>query len=167
MLSSFFVRSSCRVPGPEPPAMPNRKARMWIPRRFSANSALHPAYGTASAGRALLTFTRHPHSFIPTQSPAEETISLPLAPPHAILTAINMFNWQSILLLIISYVVIPRLTFLPKNVHSLLILFGPFLLPRLLNMFNTARATSRSVPVRPTPPESPACAQSPIRKRRR
>lgn len=63
-----------------------------------------------------------------------------------------MFNVRSIVLLVISYVVIPRLTFLPQNVHSLLILFGPFLLPRLADWFNTARATSRSVPIRPTPP---------------
>jgi hypothetical protein len=62
-----------------------------------------------------------------------------------------MFNVRSIVLLVISYVVIPRLTFLPQNVHSLLILFGPFLLPRLADWFNTARATSRSVPIRPTP----------------
>jgi hypothetical protein len=63
-----------------------------------------------------------------------------------------MFNVRSIVLLVISYVVIPRLTFLPKNVHSLLILFGPFLIPRVLDWFNTARATARSVPIRPTPP---------------
>ncbi|KAF2256115.1 hypothetical protein BU26DRAFT_414421 [Trematosphaeria pertusa] len=64
-----------------------------------------------------------------------------------------MFNWQSLGLLVFSYVVIPRLTFLPKNVHSLLIIFGPFLLPRIVSLFNTARATSRSVSVRPTPPK--------------
>jgi hypothetical protein len=63
-----------------------------------------------------------------------------------------MFNVRSIILMVISYVVIPRLTFLPKSVHSLLILFGPFLLPRVVDWINTARATSRSVPVRPTPP---------------
>lgn len=63
-----------------------------------------------------------------------------------------MFNVRSIILLVISYVVIPRLTFLPQNVHSLLILFGPFVLPRIADWFNTARATSQSVPVRPTPP---------------
>lgn len=63
-----------------------------------------------------------------------------------------MFNVRSIILLAISYVVIPRLTFLPQNVHSLLILFGPFVLPRIVDWFNVARATSRSVPVRPTPP---------------
>ena len=63
-----------------------------------------------------------------------------------------MFNVRSIVLLVLSYVVIPRLTFLPQNVHSLLILFGPFVLPRLADWFNTARATSRSVPIRPTPP---------------
>ncbi|KAF3011252.1 hypothetical protein E8E13_011660 [Curvularia kusanoi] len=63
-----------------------------------------------------------------------------------------MFNVRSIILLVISYVVIPRLTFLPQNVHSLLILFGPFLLPRIADWFNTARATSRSVPIRPIPP---------------
>ncbi|KAJ4294369.1 hypothetical protein N0V90_008059 [Kalmusia sp. IMI 367209] len=62
-----------------------------------------------------------------------------------------MFNWQNIVLLVISYVVIPRLTFLPKGLHTLLIVFGPFLLPRLFNLFNTSRAASRSVPVRPTP----------------
>jgi hypothetical protein len=63
-----------------------------------------------------------------------------------------MFNLRSIILLVISYVVIPRLTFLPKNVHSLLILFGPFLIPRVVDWINGARTTSRSVPVRPTPP---------------
>jgi hypothetical protein len=62
-----------------------------------------------------------------------------------------MFNWQNGVLLLISYVVIPRLTFLPSNVHSLLIIFGPFLLNRLVSLFNTSRAVSRSVPVRPTP----------------
>lgn len=63
-----------------------------------------------------------------------------------------MFNFRSIVLLVISYIVIPRLTFLPQNVHSLLILFGPFALPRIVDWFNVARATSRSVPIRPTPP---------------
>ena len=63
-----------------------------------------------------------------------------------------MFNVRSIILLVVSYVVIPRLTFLPQNVHSLLIMFGPFILPRIVDWFNTARATSRSVPIRPTPP---------------
>lgn len=65
---------------------------------------------------------------------------------------VRMFNVRSIILLVISYVVIPRLTFLPQNVHSLLILFGPFVLPRIVDWFNVARATSRSVPIRPTPP---------------
>ncbi|KAL5120575.1 hypothetical protein ACEQ8H_001594 [Pleosporales sp. CAS-2024a] len=63
-----------------------------------------------------------------------------------------MFNVRSIVLLVISYVVIPRLTFLPQSVHTLLILFGPFLIPRIFEWFNVARATSRSNPVRPTPP---------------
>ncbi|KAJ4987250.1 hypothetical protein SVAN01_07261 [Stagonosporopsis vannaccii] len=63
-----------------------------------------------------------------------------------------MFNVRSIILLVVSYVVIPRLTFLPQNVHSLLILFGPFVLPRIVEWFNVARASSRSVPIRPTPP---------------
>jgi hypothetical protein len=62
-----------------------------------------------------------------------------------------MFNVRSIVLLVVSYVVIPRLTFLPSNVHSILIIFGPFLLPRVLDWINVARATSRSVPIRPTP----------------
>jgi hypothetical protein len=62
-----------------------------------------------------------------------------------------MISLQSIVLLFVSYFVIPRLTFLPKSLHSLLIVFGPFLLPRLINLFNTARATSRSAPIRPTP----------------
>jgi hypothetical protein len=62
-----------------------------------------------------------------------------------------MINVRSIVLLVISYVVIPRLTFLPQNVHSLLIVFGPFLIPRVFDWINVARATSRSVPVRPTP----------------
>jgi hypothetical protein len=64
-----------------------------------------------------------------------------------------MINKQSLVLLFVSYVLVPRLTFLPKSVHTLLTIFGPFLLPWLLNQFNTARATSRSVPVRPTPPK--------------
>ncbi|KAF1993744.1 hypothetical protein P154DRAFT_527515 [Amniculicola lignicola CBS 123094] len=64
-----------------------------------------------------------------------------------------MINVQSVVLFAISYFIIPRLTFLPKSVHSLIILFGPFLLPRLVNFFNTARATSRSVPIRPVPPK--------------
>ncbi|KNG52324.1 galactose oxidase kelch beta-propeller [Stemphylium lycopersici] len=66
-------------------------------------------------------------------------------------TAPKMFNIRSIILLAISYVVIPRLTFLPQNVHTLLIIFGPFLLPRMLDWINVARASSRSVPVRATP----------------
>tara|TARA_R110002003_G_scaffold448_16_gene19957 strand:- start:19334 stop:20461 length:1128 start_codon:yes stop_codon:yes gene_type:complete len=63
-----------------------------------------------------------------------------------------MFNLRAIILLVISYVVIPRLTFLPKNIHSLLIIFGPFLIPKAVDWVNVARATSQSVPVRPTPP---------------
>ncbi|KAF2471770.1 uncharacterized protein BDR25DRAFT_22865 [Lindgomyces ingoldianus] len=62
-----------------------------------------------------------------------------------------MISLQSIVLFLISYFVIPRLTFLPKSLHGLLTIFGPFLLPRLVNLFNTSRATSRSVPVRPVP----------------
>lgn len=62
-----------------------------------------------------------------------------------------MFNWQNIVLLVLSYVVIPRLTFLPSSLHTLLIVFGPFLLPRIINLFNTSRAATRSVPVRPAP----------------
>ncbi|KAF2018117.1 hypothetical protein BU24DRAFT_165073 [Aaosphaeria arxii CBS 175.79] len=62
-----------------------------------------------------------------------------------------MINLQSLVLFVISYFIIPRLTFLPRSVHSLLTIFGPFLLPRLVNLINTSRATSRSVPVRPTP----------------
>jgi hypothetical protein len=62
-----------------------------------------------------------------------------------------MFNWQNIVLLVLSYVVIPRLTFLPSSIHTLLIVFGPFLLPRVVNLFNTSRAAARSVPVRPVP----------------
>ncbi|KAJ4357755.1 uncharacterized protein N0V89_002331 [Didymosphaeria variabile] len=62
-----------------------------------------------------------------------------------------MFNWQNIVLLVLSYVVIPRLTFLPSSLHTLLIVFGPFLLPRVINLLNTSRAASRSVPVRPVP----------------
>lgn len=68
------------------------------------------------------------------------------------ITPVNMFNLRSIVLLVLSYVVIPRLTFLPQNVHSVLILFGPFVLPRLVDWFSVARATSRSVPIRSTPP---------------
>jgi hypothetical protein len=63
-----------------------------------------------------------------------------------------MFKVRSIVLLVVSYVVIPRLTFLPKNIHTLLIVFGPFLIPKVLDWVNVARATSRSVPIRPTPP---------------
>lgn len=70
---------------------------------------------------------------------------------HAISTP-NMFSLRSIILLVVSYVVIPRLTFLPQNIHTLLIVFGPFLIPRVLDWVNVARATSTSVPVRPTPP---------------
>jgi hypothetical protein len=64
----------------------------------------------------------------------------------------TMFNVRSIVLLVISYVVIPRLTFLPKNIHTLLIVFGPFLIPKVLDWVNVARAASRSVPIRSTPP---------------
>ncbi|ORY11158.1 hypothetical protein BCR34DRAFT_588140 [Clohesyomyces aquaticus] len=63
-----------------------------------------------------------------------------------------MINYQTIILFLISYFVIPRLTFLPPSLHGLLTIFGPFLLPRLVNLFNTSRAASRSVPVRPVPP---------------
>jgi hypothetical protein len=63
-----------------------------------------------------------------------------------------MFNVRTIILLVVSYVVIPRLTFLPENVHSLLMIFGPFVVPRVLDWINVVRATSRSVPIRPTPP---------------
>lgn len=76
--------------------------------------------------------------------------SIPLLHSHAVLTP-TMFNVRAIVFLVISYVVIPRLTFLPKSVHSLLIVFGPFILPRLFDWVNVARATSRSVPVRPVP----------------
>ncbi|EAT87497.2 hypothetical protein SNOG_05106 [Parastagonospora nodorum SN15] len=78
-----------------------------------------------------------------------------------------MFNVRSIVLLVISYVVIPRLTFLPQGFHTLLMLFGPFLIPRVFDWFSTARATSRSAPVRPTPPRVQKCAQFTMRKRRR
>lgn len=61
-------------------------------------------------------------------------------------------NLRGILLLVLSYVVIPRLTFLPQNIHSIFILFGPFLIPKFFDWVNVARATSRSVPVRPVPP---------------
>ncbi|KAF2736430.1 hypothetical protein EJ04DRAFT_511090 [Polyplosphaeria fusca] len=63
-----------------------------------------------------------------------------------------MFNIRSIILLFVSWVLIPRLTFLPKSLHTLLTIFGPFLLPKIIDAFNTSRATSRSVPIRPTPP---------------
>ncbi|CAI6337995.1 unnamed protein product [Periconia digitata] len=62
-----------------------------------------------------------------------------------------MISLQSIALLVISYVVIPRLTFLPQSIHSILIIFGPFILPRLFQLFNTSRTASRSLPVQPTP----------------
>ncbi|KAF2709381.1 hypothetical protein K504DRAFT_467349 [Pleomassaria siparia CBS 279.74] len=64
-----------------------------------------------------------------------------------------MINKQSLVILFVSYVLVPRLTFLPKSVHSLLTVFGPFLIPWLLNQFNTSRATSPSVPVRSIPPK--------------
>jgi hypothetical protein len=63
-----------------------------------------------------------------------------------------MFNVRSIILLVISYIVVPRLTFLPSNVHTILTIFGPFLIPKLFDWVNVARATSRSAPVRPIPP---------------
>jgi hypothetical protein len=72
---------------------------------------------------------------------------------HAIPTVATMFNWQNGMLLLLSYVIIPRLTFLPSSVHTLLVIFGPFLLNRLISAFNTSRAVSRSVPVRPPPPK--------------
>ncbi|PVI00617.1 hypothetical protein DM02DRAFT_387282 [Periconia macrospinosa] len=62
-----------------------------------------------------------------------------------------MISLQSIALLVISYVVIPRLTFLPPALHSVLIIFGPFLLPKVFQLFDTSRAASRSLPVQPTP----------------
>lgn len=62
-----------------------------------------------------------------------------------------MISVQSIVLLILSYVVIPRLTFLPQGIHSILIIFGPFVLPRILQLFTTQRAVARSLPVQPTP----------------
>ncbi|EDU47049.1 chorismate synthase protein [Pyrenophora tritici-repentis] len=62
-----------------------------------------------------------------------------------------MFNLRSIVLLVISYVVIPRLTFLPSDVHSILILFGPFLIPRVFDWVNVMRATSINAPIRPIP----------------
>ncbi|KAF1960477.1 hypothetical protein CC80DRAFT_489606 [Byssothecium circinans] len=64
-----------------------------------------------------------------------------------------MFSWQNIVLLIFSYVIVPRLTFLPAQLHTLLIIFGPFVLPKVIQLFNTSRAVSRSIPVRPTPPK--------------
>lgn len=72
---------------------------------------------------------------------------------HALPQAANMFSLQGIVILFFSYFIIPRLTFLPSSVHTLLIVFGPFLLPKLLDLFNTSRAVSRSVSVRPTPPK--------------
>lgn len=63
-----------------------------------------------------------------------------------------MINLRSIILLVVSYVIIPRLTFLPRNVHSLLTIFGPFLIPLVLDWFQAARSSAPGVPVRPTPP---------------
>ncbi|KAF5845673.1 hypothetical protein GGP41_009446 [Bipolaris sorokiniana] len=63
-----------------------------------------------------------------------------------------MINLRSIILLVISYVIIPRLTFLPPNVHSLLSIFGPFLIPLVFDWIKAARTASPSVPIRPTPP---------------
>lgn len=83
-----------------------------------------------AAGPPPSCFTRHP-------------LRGPIAP--------SMFNWQNIALLVLSYVIVPRLTFLPSNVHTLLIVFGPFIFPRIFNLFNTSRAASRSLPVRPVP----------------
>lgn len=64
-----------------------------------------------------------------------------------------MINLRSVVLMGISYVVIPRLTFLPQNIHSILIIFGPFILPRAFDLFTTARATDHRAhaPVRPVP----------------
>jgi hypothetical protein len=64
-----------------------------------------------------------------------------------------MFSWQSIALLIFSYVVVPRLTFLPSQVHTLLIIFGPFVFPRILQLFTTSTAAASRVPIRPIPPK--------------
>ncbi|KAF2742509.1 hypothetical protein M011DRAFT_412584 [Sporormia fimetaria CBS 119925] len=62
-----------------------------------------------------------------------------------------MFNVQSIVLMVICYVVLPRLTFLPPHIHSLLVSFGPITLTYCVNAFNKSRAASRSIPTRPTP----------------
>ncbi|EOA92302.1 hypothetical protein ACJQWK_03884 [Exserohilum turcicum] len=62
-----------------------------------------------------------------------------------------MFSVRSIVLLVLSYVVIPRLTFLPPNIHTFLSIVGPFLIPYTWDLIQTARATSRSGPIRPTP----------------
>lgn len=63
-----------------------------------------------------------------------------------------MFSLRSLALLVASYVVLPRLTFLPPHLHAVLLLFGPFLLPRALDWILAARATRRSLPVQPVPP---------------
>ncbi|KAH9881270.1 hypothetical protein J1614_001767 [Plenodomus biglobosus] len=64
-----------------------------------------------------------------------------------------MFSLGSIICLVISYFVIPRLTFLPQHLHSVLIAFGPFLVPLVFNWLSGVRkASARSVPVRPVPP---------------
>lgn len=62
-----------------------------------------------------------------------------------------MPSYQSIILFVVSYLVIPRLTFLPPNLHTVLKLLGPWFLSWAVNKFNTARAVSRSAPVRPAP----------------
>jgi len=62
-----------------------------------------------------------------------------------------MFSLRSLALLVASYVVLPRLTFLPPNLHAVLVVFGPFLLPRALDWALAARATRPSLPVQPVP----------------
>ncbi|KAF2642461.1 hypothetical protein P280DRAFT_467813 [Massarina eburnea CBS 473.64] len=62
-----------------------------------------------------------------------------------------MITWQNLALLVFSYIIVPRLTFLPSQIHTLLIIIGPFVFPKVLQLFSTSRAVSQSVPVRPAP----------------
>lgn len=106
------------------------------------------AHGT----QAQLSHVTHTPLYVARTSPT--LFPVLLCSPHATdteITPVAMFNLQSLVLFVISYFIIPRLTFLPKSLHTILTIFGPFLLPRLVNLINTSRATSRSVPVRPTP----------------
>jgi len=106
------------------------------------------AFADTCIRASVPTLTRHPQLSPTARTHLSTTLFVQTTHDSATRT---MFNVRSIVFIVISYVVIPRLTFLPQNVHSILILFGPFLIPRIFDMVNVARATSRSAPIRPTP----------------